>query len=122
MATLAEPWFGRSIAMSEVVKRYSLLATVASLVLMVCSTSTFAAGVERGKQFARRSCSVCHVVVAGQSPGVPPAPPFRSIAKSPQFRAKGAKLLWEVHGTMPNFALTGEEADDVAAYFRSLAK
>jgi mono/diheme cytochrome c family protein len=108
--------------MSEASQRYSLAATIAGLVLMVCGTSTFAAGVETGRQLARRSCSVCHVVLAGQKPGVPPAPSFRSIAKSPQFRAKGAKLLWEVHGTMPNFALTGEEADDVAAYIRSLAK
>jgi mono/diheme cytochrome c family protein len=109
-------------AMSDATKRCSLLATVAGLVLMVCSTSTFAAGVERGKQLARRSCSVCHVVLAGQRPGVPPAPSFRSIAKSPQFRAKGAKLLWEVHGTMPNLALTGDEADDLAAYIKTLAK
>jgi mono/diheme cytochrome c family protein len=108
--------------MSEAGKRYSLLATVAGLALVVCGTSTFAAGVDRGKQLARRSCSVCHVVVSGQKPGVPPAPSFRSIAKSPQFRAKGAKFLWEVHGTMPNFALTGEEANDIAAYIRSRAK
>jgi mono/diheme cytochrome c family protein len=107
--------------MSDASRRCSLVATVAGLVLMVSSTSTFAAGIERGRQLARRSCSVCHVVVAGQKPGVPPAPAFRSIAKSPQFRAKGAKLLWEVHGTMPNLALTGEEADDVAAYIKSLA-
>jgi mono/diheme cytochrome c family protein len=53
---------------------------------------------------------------------VPPAPAFRSIAKSRQFLAKGAKFLWEKHGTMPNFALTGEEADDVAAYIRTLGK
>ena len=108
--------------MSDAVKRYTLLATVAGLALMVHGTTTFAAGVERGKQLARRSCSVCHVVASGQKPGVPPAPSFRSIAKSPQFRAKGAKFLWEVHGTMPNFALTGDEADDVAAYIKSLAR
>ena len=108
--------------MSDASKRYSLVAGVAGLVLMACSTSTFAADAERGKQLARRLCSVCHVVRVGQSAGVPPAPPFRSIAKSPQFRAKRAKLLWEAHGTMPNFALTGDEAEDVAAYIRSLAK
>jgi mono/diheme cytochrome c family protein len=108
--------------MSAAVKRYSVLAAVAGLVLTVCGTSAFAANVERGKQLARRLCSVCHVVLAGQSAGVPPAPAFRSIAKSRQFRAKGAKLLWEAHGTMPNFALTSDEADDVAAYIRSLAK
>ena len=95
---------------------------VAALALLVCGTSTFAANVEHGRQFARRVCSVCHVVSAGQRSGVPPAPSFRSIARSAQFRTKGAQLLWEKHGTMPNFALTADEADDVAAYIRSLAK
>ena len=108
--------------MADAGKRYHSVTAVASFVLMVCSTSAFAADVERGKQLARRACSVCHVALAGQSPGVPPAPSFRSIAKSRQFRTKGAGFLWEVHGMMPNFALTGEEADDIAAYIRSLAK
>jgi mono/diheme cytochrome c family protein len=114
--------WGDPVTMSVTAKRYFALITVAGLVLTVCGSSAFAASVARGKQLARRLCSVCHVVDAGQSAGVPPAPAFRSIAKSRQFRAKGAKLLWEAHGTMPNFALTGDEADDVAAYIRSLAK
>jgi mono/diheme cytochrome c family protein len=108
--------------MPDASRRFSLLATVAGLALLICGTSAFAASAERGKQLARRLCSVCHVVRAGQNPGVPPAPAFRLIAKSTQFRAKGAKLLWEAHGTMPNFALTGDEADDVAAYIGSLAR
>src|SRR6187401_499158 len=98
--------------MSNASRRYSLATAAAGLALMIGSTSTFAADAGRGKQLARRLCSVCHVVVVGQRSGVPPAPSFRSIAGSPQFRAKKAKFLWEVHGTMPNFALTGEEAED----------
>jgi hypothetical protein len=31
-------------------------------------------------------------------------------------------LFWEKHGTMPNLALTAEEADDVAAYIKTLGK
>jgi mono/diheme cytochrome c family protein len=108
--------------MAEAGRRYPSVTAVASFVLVVCSTSTFAADAERGKQLARRSCSVCHVILSGQSSGVPPAPSFGSIAKSRQFRAKGARFLWEVHGAMPNFALTGEDAQDVAAYIRSFAK
>ena len=99
-----------------------LRAVVAVMALIGCDISAFAADAERGKQFARRVCSVCHVVYSGQRPGVPPAPSFRSIAKSSQFRTKGAHLMWEKHGTMPNLALTAEESDDVAAYIRSLAK
>jgi len=98
------------------------MAVVATIALAVAGEAGFAADAERGRQFARRVCSVCHVVFAGQRPGVPPAPSFRSIARGPQFRAKGTKLLWEKHGTMPNLALTGEEVDDVTAYIRSLAK
>jgi mono/diheme cytochrome c family protein len=108
--------------MSEASVRCVLPATVAGLMLMICGTSAFAADAARGKQLARRACSPCHVVLFGQRPAVPPAPSFRSIARSAQFRAKGAKLLWEKHGTMPNFALTGDEADDVAAYIGSLAR
>jgi mono/diheme cytochrome c family protein len=102
--------------------RSPLPIAVAALALLVCDTSAFAANAERGRQFARRVCSVCHVVSAGQRQGVPPAPSFRSIAKSPQFRTKGAQLMWEKHGTMPNFALTADESEDVAAYIRSLAR
>lgn len=108
--------------MSKATKHHPLMAVVAILALLVSSCSAFAANIERGKQLAVRLCSVCHVVAVGQSPGVPNAPSFRSIARSPQFRAKRAKLLWEKHGAMPNFALTGDEADDVAAYIRSLAR
>ena len=108
--------------MSDASRRYALRTVIASLALLICGTSAFAADAERGKQFARRVCSVCHVVFSGQRPGVPPAPSFRSIAKSSQFRTKGAQLLWEKHGTMPNFALTADESDDVAAYIKSLAR
>ena len=108
--------------MSDASWRCLLPTAVAALALLICGTSAFAADAERGRQFARRVCSVCHVVAAGQRQGVPPAPPFRSIARSAQFRTKGAQLLWEKHGTMPNFALTADEADDVAAYIKSLAR
>ena len=114
--------FGRHAQMSGASRRYPLPTAVAALALLVCGTSAFAADAERGRQFARRVCSVCHIVAAGQRQGVPPAPPFSSIARSAQFRTKGAQLLWEKHGTMPNFALTADEADDVSAYIRSLAK
>lgn len=108
--------------MSEARKRYALMAAAAALALVASSASGFAADVEHGRQLARRLCSVCHIVSVGQRSGTMNAPSFRSIAKSPQFREKRAKLLLEEHRTMPNFALTGEEADDMAAYIRSLAR
>jgi len=108
--------------MSDPGRHYPVMAAAVATGLVVFSAAGHAADAERGRQFARRVCSVCHVVFAGQRPGVPPAPSFRTIAKSPQFRAKRAKWLWEAHGTMPNFALTADEAEDVAAYIRTLAR
>ncbi len=98
------------------------LAAVATFALIACSASGFAADVQRGKQFARRVCGICHVVFEGQSPRNPNAPSFQSVANSPQFHEKGVRLLWEQHPTMPNISLTQQESDDVAAYIKSLAK
>jgi len=85
------------------------------------SASGFAADVQRGRQFARRVCGICHVVFKGQSPGDPNAPSFESIAKSKQFREKGF-VLAEGHPEMPSLALTQDESDDLAAYIKSLSK
>ncbi len=75
---------------------------VIAAVLVVWTSSAFAASRERGRNLAHRVCSVCHQVAPSLPAGVPPAPGFASIANSKQFRAKRAKLLWEAHGTMPN--------------------
>ncbi len=99
-----------------------LIAAAAALAFMVGGTPGSAADAGRGRQLAGRVCSVCHVVTAGRQPGVPNAPSFRSIAGSPQFRAKRAELLWKKHGAMPNFAMTAEEAEDGTACIRSLAR
>ncbi len=97
-------------------------AALTTLALIACSASGFAADVQRGEQFARRVCGVCHIVFKGQSPRNPNAPSFQSVANSPHFREKGVRLLWEQHPTMPNISLTQQESDDVAAYIKSLAK
>ncbi len=97
-------------------------AALTTLALIACSASGLAADVQRGEQFARRVCGVCHIVFKGQSPRNPNAPSFQSVANSPQFREKGVRLLWEQHPTMPNISLTQQESDDVAAYIKSLAK
>ena len=94
----------------------------AVFVVTMSAVSACAADVEQGKQFARRACLVCHAATGKQAGSDPNAPSFSAVARSKQFRAKGAKLLWEKHPKMPNFALTGEEAENVSAYIRSLAK
>ncbi len=103
-------------------KRVIVVPIFAALTLVAHSTSGFSADAQRGKHFARRVCALCHVVVDGQRSGDPDAPSFRSIAESPRFRKKGARLLSEKHPKMPNLALTQVELDDVTAYIKSLAK
>ena len=98
------------------------LAAFAALALTVHSTTGFSADLQRGQQFARRVCAVCHVVAEGRTRSDPNAPSFQSIAESRQFQEKGSALLWETHPKMPNLALTQNELDDVAAYIKSLAK
>jgi len=108
--------------MSMTTKRVIMVPTFAALTLVAYSTSGFSADAQRGKQFARRVCALCHVVVDSQRSGDPDAPSFRLIAESPQFRKKGARLLLEKHPKMPNLALTQVELDDVTAYIKSLAE
>ena len=95
---------------------------LAALALVACSGSAFAADADRGKEFARRVCALCHVVMEGQNPRNPDAPSFQAIATSQQFREKGMEVLQKNHSKMPNLALTQQQSDDVGAYIKSLAK
>jgi hypothetical protein len=49
------------------------------------------------------------------------APAFASIARSSQFRIQGAGLLFKSHAIMPNFAFTTDQAENIAAYLKTLA-
>ncbi len=100
--------------------RSILVAPVAALVFM--TATGFAADSQRGRQYARRVCSICHSISKDDSEGDPNAPSFQSIAKSRQFREKGVARLWERHPKMPDLATTKDDLEDVAAYIRSLAK
>ncbi|HKY85987.1 MAG TPA: cytochrome c, partial [Pseudorhodoplanes sp.] len=63
----------------------------------------------------------CHSIAAGPSP-MAEAPPFDTIARSKQFRVQGSGLMFKNHVIMPSFAFTNEQAEDVAAYLKSLAR
>jgi hypothetical protein len=80
---------GEPLTTPMTTKRSILMAAFAALALVANSTSGFPADAQRDKQFARRVCAVCHVVVEGQPPSDPNAPSFRSIAQSRQFHKKG---------------------------------
>ena len=76
---------------------------------------------DEGERFARRACSTCHSIAAGLSP-MAEAPPFATIARSKKFRTRGAQLLFDQHVIMPTFAFTNEQAEDIAAYLKALAR
>jgi len=81
-----------------------------------------AADVEQGKVIAERWCSSCHLVQPGQKTAVPDqAPPFMTIAKTPDFDAGELALrLLAPHPNMPKLALSRSEVADLAAYIRTL--
>jgi mono/diheme cytochrome c family protein len=87
------------------------------------SPATLAADIRQGEVLARRWCASCHLVTADQRQGIAEAPPFASIASSPDFDTNRlAFFLLDPHPKMPNMSLTRTEAGDIAAYIASLAK
>jgi mono/diheme cytochrome c family protein len=89
--------------------------------MLLTTDRVSAADASAGKGLARRLCSACHSIAEGPSP-MAAAPPFASIARSRQFQEQGAALFFRSHAIMPNFAFTGEQAEDLAAYLKSLAR
>ncbi len=83
-----------------------------------------AADVEQGKLIAERWCSGCHLVQPKQTTAVTDqAPPFVTIAKTPDFDAgKLALLLLEPHPSMPKLSLSRSEVADLAEYMRTLPR
>jgi mono/diheme cytochrome c family protein len=80
--------------------------------------------VAQGREFAQRVCAACHAIRPGAalSPVVA-APTFSAIAATPGMSPIALRVaLQSVHRTMPNFALTGAELDDVIAYIMSLQR
>ena len=72
-----------------------------------------------GRQLAERVCSTCHQISAaspnpGQSSG---APSFVDISQMPSASELSIKVFLRTpHPSMPNFILSPEEIDSVAAY------
>jgi mono/diheme cytochrome c family protein len=82
----------------------------------------FAADANHGKAIAERWCRSCHVVGPQQKTApTDQAPPFVSIAQSPDFdAARLALLLLAPHPNMPNLSLSRSEVADLAEYIRTL--
>lgn len=81
----------------------------------------YAADASNGERLAQRWCASCHVISSSQKGPVTEAPPFASIAKSPDFSAaKVALFLLDPHPKMPNMTLSRNEAGDLAAFIARL--
>jgi mono/diheme cytochrome c family protein len=103
------------------------VALTAWLVLTSSGSATDnAAGVgdaAYGRGLAIRWCSSCHLVTADQQLAKPGAPPFTTIAQSPDFNAdRLARLMLAPHPNMAKLALSRAAIDDIAAYILSLKK
>lgn len=100
-------------------KAFELLVTACCLLSPV--TLSFAADAVSGKDIAKRWCASCHLVERDQTTAGDQAPPFASIAKTPNFdQNRLAFLLLLPHPNMPNLSLNRSEIADLADYIRSL--
>jgi hypothetical protein len=97
-----------------------LLAPVVTIVLNV---HAFAADNARlGQQLARERCAPCHIVAPHAREESADAPPFDVIARKAGFDTdRLMNLLTSPHPKM-NFALTPNEAAEIAAYMRTLGR
>lgn len=100
-------------------KAFELLVTACCLLSPV--TLSFAADAVSGKDIAKRWCASCHLVERDQTTAGDQAPPFASIAKTPNFdQNRLAFLLLLPHPNIPNLSLNRSEIADLADYIRSL--
>jgi mono/diheme cytochrome c family protein len=78
-----------------------------------------------GARLARENCAACHAIDAdpdARSPE-PKAPRFLDVAHMPSTTELSLKVfLRSSHRNMPNFILSPEEMDSVAAYILGLKK
>jgi len=82
----------------------------------------FGANQDNGERLAHRWCAACRVVSAKQRQvTTDQAPPFASIAKTPDFDAgKIALFLLDPHPKMPDMGLSRTDSQDLAAYIATL--
>ena len=100
-----------------------VLAMAGASAALPCGSTAFAADADHGAVLARRWCATCHVVDSDQKQASADVPPFATIAQRADFsREKVASFLLEPHPKMPNFALSRDEAADIAAYIASFRK
>jgi len=92
----------------------------AALVVNLTMAQALAADADNGRRLAQQRCAGCHIVAPNQRNEVADAPPFDVIARKLGGGALSFSLLGP-HRKM-NFSPTRREADDIAAYMRTLAR
>src|SRR5450755_4322246 len=99
------------------------IAVGCCLGLCLAATSVLAADAESGKRLVQQRCAACHIVTGSpRNDFVADAPPFLVIGRKYGFDTEAIAFnLVGPHAKM-NFALTRPEANDVAAYIKSLEK
>lgn len=97
-------------------------ALFASLAAFAAPLAAQPADPVAGKATAERWCAQCHVVGPAQAKATDTAPPFRLIARKPQWQdeKKLIEHLARPHPVMPNFSLTHAEVEDLMAYIATL--
>lgn len=75
-----------------------------------------------GEELARSACIDCHAIERGfRGTDITGAPSFQDVADMPSATPLSLRVfLRSPHLTMPNFALTDDQIDDLIAYIRSL--
>ncbi len=82
---------------------------------------SFAADVRQGKVLAQRWCASCHLVAPEQKQASADVASFAAIGRDRRFDApRLAFFLLDPHPKMPDMQLTRSEAQDLAAYIKSL--
>ncbi len=91
------------------------------LVGVLSSPASFAADARNGKVLAERWCASCHLVAPEQRQANADVASFAAIGRDRAFTAEGlAFFLLDPHPKMPDMHLTRSEAQDLAAYIKSL--
>jgi mono/diheme cytochrome c family protein len=107
-------------------RRLILLAALCLATACVCAPPAAPVpaadpAVARGLAFAQDICATCHAVTPGHASPNPAAPPFETIARMPGMNALALNVwLHSAHPTMPNVAVTPEQARDLSAYLETL--
>jgi mono/diheme cytochrome c family protein len=78
--------------------------------------------IEKGDRIAAGFCARCHGIGRSLDSPLDAAPPFRILADDPALTEQAIRqLLRTSHEAMPDYILSTEERDALAAYIRSLA-